>query len=69
MMKSVTQSNRRYEVEFEVNKRKQTERVKKKKKTRKKRITKEMKEALALQSLNLIISSCDDEIQKLKNKL
>ena len=47
MMKSVTQSNRRYEVEFEVNKRKQTERVKKKKKTRKKRITKEMKEALA----------------------
>ena len=68
MMKSVTQSNRRYEVEFEVNKRKQTERVKKKK-TRKKRITKEMKEALALQSLNLIISSCDDEIQKLKNKL
>lgn len=36
MMKSVTQSNRRYEVEFEVNKRKQTERVKKKKKNEKK---------------------------------
>lgn len=35
MMKSVTQSNRRYEVEFEVNKRKQTE--SEKKKTRKKR--------------------------------
>lgn len=37
MMKSVTQSNRRYEVEFEVNKRKQTERVKKKKKKREKK--------------------------------
>ena len=38
MMKSVTQSNRRYEVEFEVNKRKQTERVKKKKKREKKEL-------------------------------
>ena len=41
-MKSVTQSNRRYEVEFEVNKRKQTEREKKKKREKK-----EIKEVLA----------------------
>ena len=47
MMKSVTQSNRRYEVEFEEKKGKKKKRGKKKKKTRKKRITKEMKEALA----------------------
>ena len=40
MMKSVTQSNRRYEVEFEVNKRKQTDRVKKKKKREKKELLK-----------------------------